>query len=259
LRTAGIVDLKNPDSRLFFSVRLPETAEKAFLPEGHVSTRPIVTIDGPAGAGKSTISKALARRLHFTYLDTGALYRVIALAAQEKGIDPADEARLAGLCRGLDIAYDEAGQAPLVRLDGVDVTERIRSVEMGLLASQVSASPAVRAALLDLQRRAGERGGLVAEGRDMGTVVFPHADFKFFLDASVEERAERRYSELAGAGAVVSREEVLRDIVVRDNQDRGRRLAPLAVPHDAVIIDSTKMTILQVVEQMADIVKHAVA
>ncbi len=223
-----------------------------------MGTKPIITIDGPAGAGKSTVSKTLAGRLGFAYLDTGALYRAVALAAQENAIDPADEARLAELCRSLDIACDQEGETLRVRLNGRDVTELIRSAEMGLLASKVSASPAVRAALLDVQRRAGERGGVVAEGRDMGTVVFPYADFKFFLDASVEERAERRYRELVDRGARVSREEVLRDIVVRDRQDRERSLAPLAVPDDAVTIDSTNLTVLQIVEAIADRVKRVV-
>lgn len=221
-------------------------------------TKPIITIDGPAGAGKSTVSKTLAGRLGFTYLDTGALYRAVALAAQENAIDPTDEARLAELCRSLDIACDQEGETLRVRLNGRDVTELIRSADMGLLASKVSASPAVRAALLDVQRRAGARGGVVAEGRDMGTVVFPHADFKFFLDASVEERAERRYRELVDRGARVGREEVLRDIVVRDRQDRERSLAPLVVPDDAVTIDSTNLTVLQIVEAIADSMKRAV-
>jgi CMP/dCMP kinase len=216
----------------------------------------IITIDGPAGAGKSTVSKALARRMRFTYLDTGALYRVVALAAQAKGIGPGDEKGLADLCRGLDIAFTADDDSPRVFLNGAEVTERIRAAEMGLLASQVSASPAVRAALLDVQRRAGERGAVVAEGRDMGTVVFPHADFKFFLDASAEERAERRYRELAACGADVSREEVLRDLIVRDRQDRERPISPLAVPRDAVIIDATNLTVSQVVEEMAGIVQQ---
>ena len=160
----------------------------------------VVTIDGPAGAGKSTVSKALARKLSYIYLDTGALYRAFAYKVIKEGILPDDEKALAALCARIEIYLENIDGSLNVFVDGVNVTKMIRSEEVGLVASTVSAVSAVRERLLAIQRHAGERGGIVAEGRDMGTVVFPMADYKFYLDAGVEERIRRRHSELLIAG-----------------------------------------------------------
>ena len=218
--------------------------------------KPVITIDGPAGAGKSTVSRALARRFCLAYLDTGALYRTVAYAARRSGVAPEDEAGLAALCDSLNISLADKDGELAVFHDGQEVTEHIRSEEISLLASQVSAIPAVRAALLALQRRAGAEGGIVAEGRDMGTVVFPQADYKFFLGATVEERARRRYRELTDRGINVPLDDVRNDIILRDRQDCERAIAPLVADGDAVVIDSTDRTISEVLEEMLMIINR---
>lgn len=211
----------------------------------------VVTIDGPAGAGKSSVAKQLARRLGYRLLDTGAIYRAVALAARHAGVPWTDGAALGGVARELDIRFDFVGDKNHVYVAGADVTAAIRTPEISQGASQVSAHPEVRAALLELQRRLGAGGGVVVEGRDTGTVVFPAADAKFFLTASEQERARRRVAELAAAGAAVDPETTLREIRERDLRDASRDVAPMVAAPDAVIVDSSGQTLEQVVDSMA--------
>ncbi|HEY8517876.1 MAG TPA: (d)CMP kinase [Candidatus Binatia bacterium] len=227
--------------------------------------RPVVTIDGPAGAGKSTVSRALAARLGFTYLDTGALYRAVALAAGDDAerarridenevaaISADDEAALAALARSLPLAFSDNGTR--LSIGDRDVSLAIRTPEISQRASKISALPAVRAALLDVQRRFGEAGGIVVEGRDAGSVVFPDAEVKFFLTADLAERARRRAAELRARGLEVDEEEVRRDIESRDARDAARAAAPLVCPQGAVVIDTSGLTIEQVVERLYGVV-----
>lgn len=210
----------------------------------------VIAIDGPSGAGKSTVAKLLARRLGYTYIDTGAMYRAIGWKAKQDGIDPSDEVALTALSERADVtlAHDDAGQRVIV--NGVDVSGEIRTPEMGMLASAVSRSPAVRARLLVLQRRLGERGGVVMDGRDIGTVVFPDADVKFFLDASAEERGRRRYRELRDKGMAVEQAAITEEIRARDLQDSSRSIAPLRKAPDAHYIDSSDRNIDEVVDAL---------
>ena len=216
----------------------------------------MITIDGPAGAGKSTIGKALVECLSYSYLDTGALYRAVAYTVVAEGISPDDESSLLRLLGRTKISLRNIAGRIKVFVNDDDVAEKIRTEEIGLLASKVSAISLVRNALLPVQREVGKKGGIVAEGRDMGTVVFPDADFKFFLDASVEERVKRRYKELVTRGVHCDYCEVERDLLMRDRQDRERETAPLQASMDAIIIDSTDMTISEIVERMVSIVKN---
>jgi CMP/dCMP kinase len=214
-----------------------------------------VTIDGPAGAGKSTVAKRLARRLGYRLLDTGALYRSVALAASRSGIGWEDEAGLSGLARELKVDFAFSAEATkdernLVFIDDEDVSEAIRSPQMSDGASRVSALPGVREALLDLQRRLGAEGGVVVEGRDVGTVVFPDAEAKFFLTAAPEVRAARRVAELAAAGRPVDPAQTLAEMRERDARDAGRETAPLRQADDAVLVDSTDLDIDGVVGQI---------
>jgi cytidylate kinase len=210
----------------------------------------LITIDGPAGAGKTTVSRALADRLGYRYIDTGALYRGVALAVKTRGIDPTDDAELEKLCRGLKLDFVlQAGGGRLV-LNGGDISGLIRTPEITMLASAVSARPVVRAYLLDLQRNMGHEKAAVFEGRDMGTVVFPDADVKFFLKASPQTRAQRRFEELKSKTSQTL-VEVERDMRQRDEHDSTREVAPLKPAPDAVIIDSTDLNVEQVVEVMA--------
>jgi cytidylate kinase len=212
--------------------------------------RQIVTIDGPAGSGKSTISRLLAKKLSYLYLDTGAIYRAVAYRALREGIAGADTAAIADLCQRCGIDVRRVDDALRVFVDADDVTEKIRTEAVGMLASTLSAMPAVRAALLPIQRDAGSNGGIIAEGRDMGTVVFPDADVKFFLDADACERVQRRFKELVLCGEHTDYASVEKDLLFRDRQDRERAVAPLKIPEGAVIIDSTQMTIAEVLEAM---------
>jgi len=202
----------------------------------------IIAIDGPSGAGKSTLAKHLAKELKFVYLDTGAMYRALALKVLRQGIDLADDARLEELIAGTEIDLEETNGKLAVLLDGVDVAGEIRTPEVSQMASKVSALRIVRARMLELQREMGRRGSVVAEGRDIGTVIFPDAEVKIFLDASAGERARRRYNELKGAGRAVDYEETLREIEERDKRDSERDLAPLRKAEDAVMMDSSNAT-----------------
>jgi cytidylate kinase len=223
--------------------------------------RPIVAIDGPAGAGKSTVARRLADALGFVLVDTGAMYRAVALAAERAGVawsDPAGVSRVAlSLVADRALRFDrEADKGIRVRLGAEDVTEAIRAPHIGMAASTVSAHKGVRDALLDMQREAGRQGGVVLEGRDIGTVVFPDAEAKFFLTARPEVRARRRYDELRGKGAPVTLEETLADVHRRDQQDTMRALAPLRRAPDAVLIDNSDISIDQTVEQMVHVISR---
>lgn len=213
----------------------------------------IVTIDGPSGGGKSTVSRTLAAKLHFTYLDTGAMYRAVAYQCREKGVDLANSEQLAALLQTIQIELlpPAAGEDDVrVLVDGKEVGALLRTQEMGLLASQVSALPLVRKTLTRLQQKIGESGQIVAEGRDTGTVVFPHAAWKFFLDASPEIRAHRRAEQLRGKGEAVDEQQLLAQIVKRDKDDRERTIAPLKAAPDALTIDSTGLPVEEVVRLM---------
>ncbi|HEY1955723.1 MAG TPA: (d)CMP kinase [Polyangiaceae bacterium] len=210
--------------------------------------RPIIAIDGPAGAGKSTVARRVADALGYVLLDTGALYRAVALAAQRGKVSVADAERSGALAEDLAHRGAIVLLADRVLLEGEDVSRAIRTPEIGMDASTVSAHPPVRKALLDMQRKAGDAGGIVAEGRDIGTVVFPNAEYKFFLTASPEVRARRRFEELVAKGRSVTVEETLAEVKRRDAQDEGRAVAPLKPAEDAVRLDSSTMPIDQVVE-----------
>jgi cytidylate kinase len=210
----------------------------------------IVTIDGPAGAGKSSVAKLLARRLGYRLLDTGAIYRAVALTARERGTAWTDADGCAAIAAGLDIRFDFVGETNQVYLGGRDATSAIRAPDISQGASQVSAHPPVRAALLELQRRLGAGGGVVVEGRDTGTVVFPHAQAKFFLTASETERARRRVAELAAAGTEVDYAKTLREIQERDRRDASRDAAPMIPAPDAVLVDSSTQTLEEVVDSL---------
>jgi cytidylate kinase len=214
-----------------------------------VRERPIVTIDGPSGSGKTTVSKRLAQRASLTRLDTGAMYRACALAAHNAGIPWSDGARLGRMCAGLSIAFRMEGEEIRITLSGEDVSDAIRTPGISMGASEVSAHAPVREAMVALQRTMGEGGGVVLEGRDTGTVVFPDADAKFFLDAHAAVRALRRYREW-GAGEGKTYEEVLSDVLRRDIQDSTREHSPLRIAEGAVYIDSTTLTVDAVVEEM---------
>jgi cytidylate kinase len=209
----------------------------------------LITIDGPAGAGKTTVSRALAEAVGYRYVDTGALYRAVALAAGREGVDSEDDAGLDRVCRGLDLAFDRTESGTRLLLNGEDVTGLIRTPEMSMMASAVSARPVVRRFLLSVQKELGRSKEAVFEGRDMGTVIFPEAEAKFFLDASPRVRAQRRYREIAST-ASVTLDEVEQDIIRRDKNDSTRAIAPLKPAQDAVIIDSSDMSVDKVVEAM---------
>ncbi|HEX9714666.1 MAG TPA: (d)CMP kinase [Desulfurivibrionaceae bacterium] len=213
----------------------------------------IVTIDGPSGAGKSTISRGLAAKLHFTYLDTGAMYRAVGLALARQGIELDDTDALKKCLAGIELTLVPNGDDDVrVVVNGEDVSQAIRTPEMGLVASRVSAHPLVREKLTALQRQLGEKGSIVAEGRDMGTVVFPKAACKFFLDASAEERARRRQKQLAEKGQRVDYQEILDQISKRDYDDSRRALAPLKPAPDAILVDSSSMGPEAVIAFMLD-------
>jgi CMP/dCMP kinase len=212
----------------------------------------IVTIDGPAGTGKSTVAKMLADRLGFAYLNTGAMYRAVAWACLQQQIEPTSAAQVAGLAEQLQIEYRQLR----LWLDGVDVSDQIRSPEVTAAASLVAQNPAVRRRLVQLQRQIGTSTDLVTEGRDQGTVVFPTAQCKFFLTATPEVRAQRRYEELIEAGQSPSRDEILADQLARDARDESRAVAPLRPADDAVLIDSSQLTVDAVLALMEHRVRN---
>ncbi len=212
----------------------------------------VITIDGPSGSGKSTISRLLAEKIGFLYLDTGAMYRAVALAASRKGVDLTDGKRLGELCRSLDLHFDIDESPARLFLGKEDISEAIRSPDMDMLSSKVSAVPEVREAMTGLQRKMAEGVKLVAEGRDMGTVVFSDAKNKFFITASAEIRSKRRYDERMSRGESVSLEGVTAKLCKRDHQDQTRSLAPLKPAQDAKVIDSTRLTLDEVVNKILD-------
>lgn len=216
------------------------------------SLKKIITIDGPAGAGKSTLARELARRLTWIYLDTGALYRAMALTAIRRGVAPDNRAEAENLARSITISAWPKPEGTAIMVGEEDVTALLRSPEISRAASIISAWPGVREALLAIQRALGDQGEVVAEGRDMGTVVFPDAGLKFFLYASPETRAKRRYQELAAKGEKATLAEVLKDIQVRDEADCSRAVSPLKAAPEAVTIDSTNLDIDGVLKVMVN-------
>ena len=215
-----------------------------------------ITIDGPSGAGKSTVAKALAKRLGFIYIDTGAMYRVVAFEMRKRRMRFEDEDTLFQWASSLQINFLDRKGETHVLCNGKDLTQEIRSPEISLLASEFSKRRGVREALVKMQREMGEGGGVVLEGRDTGTVVFPSADVKFYLDAQPEERARRRYEELVGKGVNVNFEETLEEVIQRDHNDMNRSLSPLRRAEDAIVIDSTSRSAEEVVEAMARLVQE---
>lgn len=213
---------------------------------------PVITLDGPSGSGKGTLAGLLANRLGWNLLDSGAIYRLLAYGAGKRGIDLADEAALVELAGRLDVEFvpGQPGQEQVTLLDGEDVTRAIRTEQAGAGASKVAALPAVRAALLDRQRAFRAAPGLIADGRDMGTVVFPDAPLKIFLTASVEERARRRYLQLKEKGEAVNLAGLLDEIRARDERDTQRATAPLKPAEDALLLDSTELSIEQVLDRI---------
>lgn len=206
-----------------------------------------IAVDGPASAGKGTVARAVARSLSYDYVDTGAMYRSVALFAQRRGVPWTDEQALAALALGLVFNFRWDGDVLRINVDGEDVTGPIRRDEMGQGASEVSRLPAVRRALFDLQRGLGARGGVVMDGRDIGTVVLPEAELKVFLTADPVERARRRHDELIRRGEVVSFDEVYKTLNARDRQDKEREVAPLKQAPDAVLVDTSTLTAPEVV------------
>jgi len=213
---------------------------------------PVLTIDGPSGSGKGTIAQAIADRLGWHRLDSGALYRSVGLAAGRRGIALTDAPALALMTRNLDLAFRTSHGTEVVQLDGSDITEAIRSEDAGRAASQVAALPEVRRALLELQHSFASAPGLVADGRDMGTVVFPAADLKVFLTASPDARALRRHKQLKEKGIDVSLRDLSQGIAERDQRDASRSVAPLKPADDARILDSTDLRPEEVVQQVLD-------
>lgn len=214
----------------------------------------VITIDGPAGAGKSTISKILAKRLGYLYLDTGALYRGLAYKAIKSRISIDSTAALSELCSTTKVDLKNVNGRMRVYVDGEDVENRIRTEDVGLVASKISTFAVVREKLLDLQREAGSQGGIVAEGRDMGSVVFPDADYKFYLDATLAERTKRRHKELLLKGSTTEYLSIQNDMSIRDKQDQERAIAPLKPPEGSVIVDSDHLSIEDVAERIMSMI-----
>ncbi|WP_339772740.1 (d)CMP kinase [uncultured Paraglaciecola sp.] len=220
---------------------------------------PVITVDGPSGAGKGTVSTLLANRLGWHFLDSGAIYRVLAIASIHHQIDPSDEAGLLPLASGLDVNFEPAEFGCKVILEGEDVSDAIRTEEVGAVASKVASLPTIREALLRRQRAFKASPGLVADGRDMGTIVFPEAEVKIFLTASAQERASRRFKQLKEAGHDVSISRLLADIEARDDRDSNRSVAPLVPAKDALVIDSTELNIEQVLEKINEFANLKIA
>jgi len=215
---------------------------------------PVITVDGPSGSGKGTVGQEVAKQLSWHFLDSGAIYRVLAHAAVEKLVDLQDEEGLSKLAGELDVEFaPHEGDLPRVFLDGEDISDHVRSKECGLIASPISAFPKVRQALLEAQYAFRKAPGLVADGRDMGTVVFPDAKLKIFLTADVSVRAQRRYNQLNKQGIDVSLDDVLAALTERDKRDTERVISPLKPADDAVVIDTTRLSIEEVLKQILDL------
>ncbi|GAA0852381.1 (d)CMP kinase [Aliiglaciecola litoralis] len=223
-----------------------------------MQSSPVITIDGPSGAGKGTVSTQLATELGWNFLDSGAIYRVLAIASMHHQIDADDESALLPLASNLDVSFQTTESGSKIVLEGEDVTYSIRTEEVGSIASQIASLPRIREALLRRQRGFREAPGLVADGRDMGTVVFPNAEVKIFLTASAEERAQRRYKQLKEKGHDVNIARLLTDIQARDERDANRTVAPLVPAEDALVLDSTELNINQVVEKVKEFMKGKV-
>ena len=208
----------------------------------------VITIDGPSGSGKGSVSKLLAKRLGYKYLDTGALYRAVAWKVREENMDPDDKDSLVQLLKNITIGFSE----DRIFVDGIDVTSAIRTAEIGELSSRISAQPVVRDGLYTLQREMGMQGSVVIEGRDTGTVIFPESENKFFLDASIEERARRRFEELKDKDPEASLTRTIEDIRKRDTRDSSRESSPLVKSDDMIYIDSTDLNIDEVVAKILE-------
>lgn len=217
---------------------------------GSKKDKVVIAIDGPAGSGKSTVSRSIARKLGLLYIDTGAMYRALTLKAMRQGLDLKDEAGLAKLARSTRIDLGESGGALRIMLDGEDVTGQIRTPELTNNVKYIARVPDVRSEMVRLQRAIGEKSGAVLEGRDIGTVVFPDATYKFYLDADVEERARRRHKELVESNRKVSLDEIKKDVVTRDESDMNRSVGALKKAPDAISVDTTSLSIDEVVEKL---------
>jgi len=234
------------------------TAERSEFANSGNTGNISIAIDGPAGAGKSTIAKEISKRLSITYVDTGAMYRAIGLKAMRMGIDPADVRRVVPMLDGTNVSIEYIDGVQHVFVNGEDVSGNIRTPEVSLGASSVSAYPEVRAFLFDLQRKIAAENNVIMDGRDIGTVVLPNAQLKIFLTASPEARADRRFAELKDKENAPSYEQVLADIIKRDHDDSTRAIAPLKQAEDAVLLDTTSLDLEQSVKAVMDLVKKAV-
>jgi cytidylate kinase len=223
--------------------------------KGSPKKRLTIAIDGPSGAGKSTIARSLGRRLGYIYIDTGAMYRSVALRVKEKSISPENELALSQLASSLHITFVTEGEQTHIFCEGEEITEAIRTPEISRLASSISRQKGVREALVQMQREMGKEGGVILEGRDIGTVVFPDADVKFYLDAESDERVRRRYHEMVEKGVNVDFKETQEELLQRDHNDLHRSHSPLKKANDAVFIDSTHRSVEEIVEEMVRIVK----
>jgi cytidylate kinase len=217
-----------------------------------------IAIDGPSGAGKSTVAKSLAKELGYTYIDTGAMYRSVALRVKERGISLEEELAINQLASSLHITFIADGGKAYVLCDGEDITEAIRTHEISHLASAISKQKGLREVLVQMQREMGKGGGVILEGRDIGTVVFPDAEVKFYIDAESEERTRRRYDEMVEKGVVVDFKETREELMRRDHSDMNRAHSPLKKAADAILIDSTHCSVKEVVEEMIRIIKEKI-
>ena len=227
-------------------------------PSGRRAERLTIAVDGPSGAGKSTVARFLAERLGYVYIDTGAMYRSLALRAKERGVPLEDEVTLGRLALSLHVHFVTEGGQTHVFCEGENVTEAIRTPEISRLASSISKQKGVREAMVKLQREMGKQGGVVLEGRDIGTVVFPDADVKFYLDANPEERARRRYDEMVEKGVKADFRETQEDLLQRDHNDMHRVHSPLKKANDAVFIDSSHRSVEEVVEEIVRVIEERI-
>jgi cytidylate kinase len=223
---------------------------------GNAPDAPVITVDGPGGSGKGTIAMRLAEKLGWHFLDSGALYRLVAVAAMERGIGADDEVALGRVADGLDVNFGISDDGMVILLDGNYITGRLRSEGVSVFASKIAAVPPVRSALVHRQRAFRKQPGLVADGRDMGTVIFSDAILKIFLTASAEARAKRRYKQLKEKGESVNLSRLFRDIKMRDERDSTRAISPLKPAQDAHVIDSTELNIKQVLQEINNLLDN---